>query len=344
MQHNNTFGLDLAKRKFHVVEMSDSGKKIGSAKLMRADVLPYFAQQASKAGMVAMEACAGCHYWAREIGKLGFAVKLLKTKDVKPYANSRQKNDFNDALAIGKAARDPELRSVHAKTVAEQNIMLRHKIRSNTIAARVEKTNEIMALLGECGYITNKSKGAFARYAGDEIEIALREGFIGKESAKLFLKEIEEVTLLLEKEKEIDKQFAVDNAGNPKAKLLQTITGIGTINASILSVLPMETYENARDFSASLGLVPSQNSTGGKIKLGGISKQGNRYARTMLIQGARSVVMRARSAKESNDKLVLFARKMLETKGFNKSAVAVANKMARIAHAIISKQEAYMAA
>lgn len=324
--------------------MDNTGKKINEYRLLRDGVLPFFIKQGNKTALVAMEACGGCHYWAREISKFGFAVKLLKPKDINPYANSRQKNDINDALAIAKAARDPELRSVHIKTLVEQEVMLLHKLRKNTIAARVEKSNEIIGLLHECSFVTAKSKGSFAKYAKGKIELAFSAGWLSEKSRDLFLEEAEEITQLLEKEKETDKMIIAENARNPKTKLLETITGIGKINASILGVLPMETYEKSRDFSASLGLVPSQNSTGGKIQLGGISKQGNRYARTMLIQGARTVVMQAKTSKETNDKLVLFARKLLQNKGFNKTAVAVANKMARIAYAVVCKKEAYMEA
>jgi len=343
MNNITTIGLDLAKKKFHLVGVDASGKKVLSKKLMRSDVLSYFEQYIDKSVEIAMEACGGCNYYAQELSKLGFTkIKLFKPKDVKPYAKSRQKNDFNDSLAIAKSARDPELKLVQPKNKYQQEIMLLHKLRQNCIDERKQKSNSLMSSLLEFGYVTICRKAGFARECINEIELAYSQNYITEKSKNLLIKEAEKIAKLLSEEKEFDKELVKSNKGNEKAIRLQTIPGIGPVNASILSILSVESYDNPRDFAASLGLVPSQHTTGGKVQLGRISKQGNRYARTMLIQGARTIVMQARINPDKNDKLTIFAKSLLaKDKGFNKTAVAVANKIARIAFALTIKQQNY---
>lgn len=156
------------------------------------------------------------------------------------------------------------------------------------------------------------------------------------------LSDCDEIEQLIKREKELDKKIIAGNKQSVKAKLLETIPGIGPINASILSNKPMQTYETSRDFAASLGLVPKQSTTGGNIKLGGITKQGDRYARTMLIQAGRSIVMRLQKANPPKDKLYSWVKELQKTgKKFNVICVAVANKLARIAYACITKGVAY---
>jgi transposase len=346
MSEHITYGLDLAKRKFHIVAIDGSGKKLLSKKLMREELACYFADEAQRGSQIAMEACGGCNYWYQELSKLGFTnIRLLRPKDVKPYANSRQKNDSNDALAIAKAARDTELKAVQPKSKSEQEVLLLHKIRSNCIAERVAKSNSLMSSLLEFGYVSPLSKGQFGKQADSEIKKAFSEGFISEETKAILVGEAREIMQCYQKESTIDKRLVLLNKASEKAVRLQTIPGIGVINASQLSVLPMESYDSPRDFAASLGLVPSQHTTGGKIQLGSITKQGNRYARKMLIQGARTIVMQARSQKKPEDRMVQFAKSLLsKNKGFNKTAVAVANKLARIAYAVTVHKTTYKAA
>jgi transposase len=347
MQNNITIGLDLAKTKFHTVTLNSLGKKVSSEKIVREQMFIHFSSLQNKAQtLIAMEACSGCHYWANALKDIGFNVELLKTKDIKPYAKSRQKNDTNDALAIAKAARDPELKRVKIKNKYEQEIAFLHKTRSNTISERVSKTNSLISSLHECGYVSKLGKSKFARNVFQEIERAFKSNCLSPKLRDMMLEEAQEITQLLAKEGNLDKMIIAENKKNDKATNLQNINGIGAINASILSISSMEVYETGRDFAASLGLVPRQNTTGGKVVLGGISKQGDRYKRTMLIQGGRSVLMRAMMLKKNNktsdDPLVLFAQKLLQqNKPFNVIAVAIANKMARIAWATTVKNRIY---
>lgn len=344
MNKNTITGIDLAKKIMHFVITDDSGKILKRFKTKREDFLTVISELPSDT-LIAMEACSTSNYWAQEISSLGFNVKLLKTKDVKIYAKSKQKNDYNDALAVTKAARDPELKTVRAKSKEEQDISLLHKTRQNTIRDRVQKTNSLMSSLSEYGYITKLSKGRFSKTCNSEVEEAYQAKFLSQETYKLLLVDCKEIAALCEKEKMIDTLIVESNKRNVKAVKLQKIFGIGPINASCLSNTPMESYPSHRDFSASLGLVPKQHTSGDDIILGSITKQGDRYTRTMLIQAGRSIVIRAKTVKNPEDRLLIWTQKKLaEGKHFNLLCVAVANKLARIAYSIIMNDTEYKAA
>ncbi len=341
MNEYKIVAIDLAKTIFHLCAINSKGEKILNKKLHRDELLGFIITTFPKGITVAMEACAGCHYWGQQLEALGFNVLLLKTKDVQVYAKSRQKNDSNDALAIAKAAGDLELRSVYLKNVIEQTICFLHKTRNNTLTSRIRKTNSIMSSLMEFGVVPKASKTTFSRHASEHIQQAYDKQEIPEEVYVLLMMEAEEVTMLLSKEARLDKQIQAQNKQSPQAKLLESIPGIGPINASILSIQPIETYQTGKDFAASLGLVPKQFTTGGKIQLGSITKQGNRYVRTMLIQGARSIVMRTCKDNFPQEALFVWAKKLYGLKGFNVACVAVANKLARLAWACAKKNQRY---
>ena len=342
MEQNNIIGIDLAKQIMHLVEVDSTGKIISKLKKSREELLPFLATL-DKSTLIAMEACNGCNYFAQQISKQGFNVVLKKTKDVQCYARSKQKNDWNDALAITKAARDPELKTVRAKNKEEQDVSFLHKTRMNTIRDRVHKTNSMMSSLEEYGYITNYKKNKFCMDCKNEVKAAYAEKHINKQVYEVLLIDCAEISMLCEKERAIDKMINALNKQNKKAIKLANIMGIGPINASSLSIAPMESYKTARDFSASLGLVPQQHTSGDKIMLGGITKHGNRYARTMLIQAGRTIAMRAKKDQASNNRLVLWARKKFsENKPYNVICVGLANKLARIAYSVIINNTEYI--
>ncbi len=343
MEDYKIVAIDLAKTIFHICAINSQGERTLQKKLHRVELLGFISTTFPKGTTIAMEACAGCHYWGQQFEKFSFKVLLLKTKDVQVYAKSRQKNDNNDALAIAKAAMDPELKSVHLKTIAEQTICFLHKTRYNTIANRVQKSNSIMSSLMEFGVVTKVGKTAFAKNAVGYVHQAFDAKAIPKEVYVLLLKEANEITELFAKEALLDSQIKAQNKQSSRAKLLETIPGIGAINASILSIQPLESYQKTKNFSASLGLVPKQYTTGGKVQLGGITKQGNRYVRTMLIQGARSIVMRTCKDTFPDDAIFMWANKLYLRKGFNVACVAVANKLARLAYACGTKNKSYAA-
>jgi len=343
MNDYNIIGIDLAKNIMHLVQVNKTGKKVAHKKLKRDELLHYLSS-IDKDTIVAMEACSGCNYWSQAISKLGLQVKLMKTKDVKVYAKSKQKNDYNDGLAICKAAMDPELKVVRAKGREDQDISFLHKSRMNTIKDRVQRTNSLMSSLYEFGYVTKLSKSVFCIECANEVTQAYEEHRLSERIHSILLRDCNEIKELCEKEKYLDKLIAACNKQNKKAVKLQKIMGIGPINASCLSIAPVETYPTPRDFSASLGLVPRQNTSGDKVYLGSITKQGDRYARTMLIQAGRSIAMRARVVKEPKDKLLQWAqKKFAEKKPFNVICVGLANKLARIAYSVIINGTEYEA-
>jgi transposase len=341
MEYNTIAGIDLAKNIMHVVVTDKSRKIVKKFKAKRADFLCAISKLDPDI-LIAMEACSSSNYWAQEITRLSYEVRLMKTKDVKTYASSKQKNDYNDALAIAKAARDPELQTVKPKSKAEQDISLMHKTRQNTIRDRVQKTNSLMSSLYEYGYVTKLSKGKFCTACDSEVKKAYQENFISQQTYKILKADCREIAALCEKEKLLDKLIAQSNKQSAKATKLQNILGIGPINASCLSNTAMENYQTPRDFAASLGLVPKQNTSGDKTVLGSITKQGDRYARTMLIQAGRSVVIRAKRVKNPTDKLLIWTQKKIaEGKHFNVICVGVANKLARIAHCVVTNNTEY---
>jgi transposase len=341
VEKNTITGIDLAKNIMHFVITDKNGKVLKRFKTKREDFLQAISELEPNT-LIAMEACSSSNYWAQEINKMSYKVKLMKTKDVKIYAKSKQKNDYNDALAVAKAARDPELQTVRPKSKAEQDISLLHKTRQNTIRDRVQKTNSLMSSLCEYGYVTKLSKSKFSRGCCDEVEKAYQEKFLHKQAYELLIAECQEIILLCKKEKLIDKLIVESNKQSEKAIKLQKIFGIGPINASCLSNAPMENYATQRDFAASLGLVPRQYTSGDDIVLGSITKQGDRYVRTMLVQAGRSIAIRAKTAKNPTDKLLIWAQmKFAEGKHFNLICVALANKLARIAYAVIMNDTEY---
>lgn len=342
MKDYTIIGIDLAKTKFHFAAMNHENKIILKKAITRNDFFEQLPILFPTPQTFAFEACGGCHYTAQKLLKLGHKVILLKPKDVKPYAKSRQKNDINDAIAICRAALDPELMHVQHKTKKQQEVAYLHKARQNTIQQRIQRSNSLMTSLQEFGYIAKCGKSTFANNCEEFVTQALDSDYISKTTFSQMLFDCEEIKQLLIREKELDKIIIQSNKESPDACLLITIPGIGPINASILSNKPMEIYESAKDFAASLGLVPRQNSTGGTIKLGSITKQGDRYARTMLVQGARTIVMRSSKPNVPNDRLYDLVARLKEVgKSFNVICIAVANKLARIAYACVCKNTVY---
>lgn len=341
MNDYKVIGIDLAKTNFHLVALNSDGKKAHTMRLHRDELFMHITRTFEKNVPIAMEACAGCHYWGQLFEQAGYTVILLKPKDVKPYAKARQKNDTNDALAIAKAALDPELKHVHIKTKAEQSIAFFHKIRQNVIRQRIALSNGLLTSLHEFGCTPDVRKSAFAKNAEYYIKEAYEQTYFEEAVYECLLKDAQDIAALLEKEKTFDQRIKAHVTVCEKAKRLLAIPGIGSINASILSIQPITAYEKSSDFAASLGLVPRQFTTGGKIQLGSITKQGNRYIRTMLIQGARSVVMRLAKDDCPTDPIYVFAKRLKKTKPYNVVCVAVANKLARIVHALIAHEKEY---
>jgi len=338
MSKITTIGLDLAKNVFHVVCCDEHGKVVKKKMLKRFQVLNYFANLPTC--LVGMEACASAHHWARELGALGHQVKLIPPQYVKPYVRGN-KNDYNDALAIAEAVIRPEMHFVAVKTPEQQDIQALHRLREKRLQERTALCNQLRGLLAEYGLILPKGVNILRRRLPELLE----DGENGL--SDLFRRLLAQSYQQLQEldgyidfyTQEMKRQSQQDEA----CQRLQTIPGYGPIVASVFhSVVGNdEAYRRGRDVSASLGLVPRQHSSGGKEVLLGISKRGDRYLRSLLVHGARSVVIQAT---KKDDRLSRWINKVKAERGFNKAVVALANKMARIGWAVLVNKNVYQIA
>ena len=332
-----TVGLDIAKSAFHLYAVNKMGRYMKKKQLKRKQVLPYLARL--EPCVIAMEACGGANYWAREMKDLGHEVKLIAPQYVKPYVKGN-KNDYNDAEAIAEAAQRPTMRFVPIKSVEQQDIQNLHRQRERIKKARTALVNQVRGLLAEYGIVINKGVAAVRKGLPDILEDA--ENDLTTLSRGLFADLLEELRVLDERFKQSEKQIEASNRGNEVCQRLDEILGVGPITASAVYAAAGDgkDFVNGRHFSAWIGLVPGQHSTGGKSTLLGISKRGNAYLRTLFIHGARAVL---RHSANKTDRFSLWAQALLERRGHNKACVAVANKMARMAWVIMAKGETYRA-
>jgi transposase len=314
------------------------GRYVKKKQLKRQQLLQYLARL--EPCVIAMEACGGANYWAREMKDLGHEVKLIAPQYVKPYVKGN-KNDYNDAEAIAEAAQRPTMRFVPIKSVEQQDIQNLHRQRERIKKARTALVNQVRGLLAEYGIVINKGVAAVRKGLPDILEDA--ENGLTLRSRELFADLLEELRVLDERFKQSEKQIEVSNRGNEVCQRLDEILGVGPITASAVHAAAGDgkDFVNGRHFSAWIGLVPGQHSTGGKSTLLGISKRGNAYLRTLFIHGARAVL---RHSANKTDRFSLWAQALLERRGHNKACVAVANKIARMAWVIMAKGESYRAA
>lgn len=330
-----TIGLDLAKNVFHLVGLNQAGKQGLRKKLKRAQMLTYFANL--PVCVVAMEACASAHYWAREIKKSGHTIKLLPPRYVKAYVQGN-KNDYNDALAIAEAASRPSMRLVSPKTVAQQDIQALHRLREGVMSHRTRVINQIRGLLGEYGIVIPKGVSQLRAAIPNILEDA--ENHLTDLFRSLLHRTNAQLQELDEHIKHYDKELQLVTREDKAAQRLQSIPGFGPVISSVFSsaVGDGQAFKRGRDVSAFIGLVPRQHSSGDKPVLLGISKRGNRYLRGLLIHGARSVI---KHADKKDDRLSQWATALVARRGKNKATVALANKMARIGWAVLTTGQAY---
>jgi transposase len=328
-------GMDVGKNTLHLVGVDEAGLPAVKKKLRRKQVLTYFANL--PACLVAMEACGGSHYWAREIGKLGHEVKLISPQFVKPYVKGN-KNDYNDAEGICEAAGRANMRFVTVKTVEQQDIQGLHRIRQSVVKQRTALANQIRGLLGEYGIVVGYGISQVRRRIPEILEDGengLTDRFRG------WLGELLEAFHVLdERIKQYDQEIQQAYAANETCRRLGAIEGIGPqiATAVIATYGDGKQFSNGRQFAASIGLVPRQHTTGDKPVLLGISKRGDRYLRTLLIHGARSLI---RWVEGKDDPRSRWLQALVERRGKNKAAVALANKNARIIWVLLSRGECY---
>lgn len=331
-----TIGLDIAKQVFHAHGADALGATIFSRRITRAKLVGFFASQPRC--VVAIEACGGSHHWARELGRLGHEVRLIPPPYVKPFVK-RQKNDASDAEAICEAAQRPGMRFVTVKDEAQQASSTVFRARDLLVRQRTQLINSLRGLLAEYGWVA--PKGLF-HIAGMMKRIEDPSCGLPESARSVFLVMIDSVKALDAQIAGLDRVIARRAKEDPVARRLMTIPGIGPITATALVALapPPQSFRSGRDFAAWLGLTPLQRSTGGKQKLGAISKMGERTLRRLLIIGSAAVVLQAskRGAPAGSWLSQMMARKprMLVT-------VALANKTARIAWAVLTKNEVYRA-
>jgi transposase len=334
-----TVGFDLAKNVFHVVCFDEHSKEIKKRMLRRNQVRAFFGQLTSC--KVAMEACASSHYWGRELKTLGHDVKLIPAQHVEPYRLGGNKNDFNDARAIAEASTRPKILGVAIKTTQQQDIQATHRMRSQCVRDRTALSNSTRGLLGEYGIVLPKGIGILRKSIHGLLEDA--DNGLSTTFRNLLARRYEQLVELDGHIEFYTRELEIQSRQDDACQRLQEIPGYGPIIASAFysTVGNGQAYSRGRDVAASIGLVPSQHSTGGKNVLLGISKRGDGYLRTLLIHGARAVVIQA---SKKMDRLSQWINRIVAERGHNKAVVATANKMARIGWAILRHNSHYQTA
>lgn len=329
-----TVGIDLAKNVFQVHAVNEVGKKVFNKQLRREQMAEVFAQLPPC--LVGMEACGSAHHWARKLTSFGHTVRLMAPQFVKPYVKSN-KNDMADAEAICEAVARPNMRFVPIKDVEQQSVITLHRVRQGFVKDRTACSNRIRGLMAEFGLVIPQGIANVAKRVPELIEDA------SNELTGMFRQMIDRLLQhMLALDRQVDETEALIKAWHRQSKAsrkLEAIPGIGPITASALvaSIGDANNFDNAKQLAAWLGLVPRQHSSGGKNNLLGISKRGDEYLRTLLIHGARSVIY----ARQKSPEKAGWLDQLLERKKLNVTAVALANKNARIVWALLTKGRAF---
>jgi transposase len=329
-----TIGLDIAKNVFQVHGIDAAEKVVVRKQLRRGQVMKFFA--ALPPCLVGMEACATAHYWARELTRLGHEVRLMPAKDVKAYVK-RNKNDAADAEAICEAVHRPTMRFVRAKSAEQQGRLMQHRARDLLLRQQTQVINALRAHLAELGIVAAQGREGLKQLLAiiaDEKDARLP--IDARASLIVLAAQLQALHTMIGS---IEKRLTVQHRANEASKRLESIPGIGIIGASAITatITDPNTFRSGRDFAAWIGLVPRQDSTGGKQKLGPISKQGDRYLRRILVVGAHSVLRRAKQDPEKYPWLT----QLLARRPFKVVAIALANKMARVAWALLARGGTY---
>jgi transposase len=336
METISILGIDLAKKVFQVHGVGESGKPVVRRKYSRSGLLRFVGSL--KPCLIGLEATGGSRYWVRELSRFGHDVKLIAPQFVKPFVKS-DKNDANDAEAICEAVQRPNMRFVAPKTQYQQDIQTMHRVRSRRITARTELCNEIRAILSDEGIVVPLGLS--------KLKSVVQDIMVSNKVSENYRRILE--TLFIEWS-QLDTHIARSETclsevyeSNATCQRLTTIPGVGKLTATAIvgTVGDITNFKSGRHLSAWLGLVPKQHSSGGKQKLSGITKRGDKYLRSLLVHGGRSVV---RTAGAKQDKRSRWITEKAKTRGKNKAAVAVANKNARVIWKLLSTEETYKVA
>lgn len=332
-------GVDLAKHVIQVHAVDGAGKRVTNRALPR-DKFVLWCAQLSPGCLIAMEACSSAHHWARKLVALGLDARIIAAHLVAPYRlqGKSGKNDANDAAAVCEAASRPGMRFVPIKTVSQQGMLCVHRLREGFKVERTACINRIRGLLAEFGLVFAQSPEVLHQALPDVIEDASNElGPLARlviERAKEQWRELDEHIVWC------DARIAAHLKQDAQAKAATQLQGVGPITASavVATVGDFKQFKNGAQFGAWLGLTPRQNSSGGKNKLGGITKRGDMYVRSLLIQAAKSAVM---TAHRRDDPISRWVHALRQKSGWQKAVVALANKNARILWAVMVKGQPF---
>ena len=325
-----TIGVDLAKNVFQIHGVDAEGAVIIRRQLRRSQMLPFFKKQPPC--LVGMEACATAHHWARQLVALGHAVKLMPPKYVKPYVK-RNKNDMADAEAICEAVTRPTMRFVEIKTRDQQSVLMLHRTRQLFVRQRTTLINALRAHLAEFGIVAGVGRNGLERLLkviedgeDDRVPAAARDCLLALR---------DQLEMVKGQVLDADRHILAWHRSSEVSQRLDDIPGVGPLIATALvaSVPDPHVFKSGRDLAAWIGLVPKQNSTGGKDRLGHISKAGNRYLRMLLVVGALSVIRRAKQVGYTRRP---WLTKLLQRRSTKIAAIALANKIARTAWAMMA--------
>ena len=337
MSKHKVIAIDLAKNVFQVCCINRNNRVIINKALSRKGLTEFIAQQ--EPTIIAMEACYSSHFWGRAFRDLGHTVKLIPAQHVTPFVRGN-KSDKNDATAIAEAAQRPNIKPVPIKSIEQQDVQTLHRMRERHISQRTGLMNQTRGLLSEYGLVCpigHKSFRELLRKVGEP-----NSKHISPVLKVHFASILDEYYFHSEKIDEFDVNLRNIVTHNPLCQILLSIPGIGFINASALysAIGDGSQFTNAREFAVWLGLTPKQFGSGGKTTSAGITKRGNRYLRKQLVHGARAITC---MSKRKSDKFSLWINQLLARKGPNKTYVAVAARLARIAWTLLDRKELYVA-
>jgi transposase len=330
-----SIGIDLGKTTFHLVALGERGRVIERKKLSRKQLLAFTANL--QPALIGMEACSGSHFLGRALSQQGHDVRLIPAQFVKPFLKSN-KNDFLDAEAIAEAVERENMRFVPIKTDDQLDLQALHRVRERLVSRRTAVINQIRAFLLERGITFRKGPASLRRQMPEILENA--DVQLSPRIRSLLATIWEEWKQLDQQVESFTTQIEAIGSDDPVCQRLREIPGVGPLIASavVASIGNGAAFSKGRDFAAWLGLIPKQFSTGGKVKLLGISKRGNRYLRTMFIHGARSLVLRFN---RKNSPLGDWISSLEARAHRNVVIVAMAHKLARITWAVLSSGERY---
>nr|WP_102259290.1 IS110 family transposase [Enterovibrio norvegicus]PMH67766.1 transposase [Enterovibrio norvegicus] len=328
-----TIGLDLAKNSFQVCGVGEHSTPIFNRKLKRNQLVPFFAQQTPTT--VVMEACYSAHYWGRELVKLGHHTKLIPAQHVTPFVRGN-KNDHNDALAIAEASQRPHVRFVPVKTEYQQEILSLHRVRERLQRNRTSLVNQTRGILSEFGVIApvgvKHLRAKLAHVIGDTSCSQGLRNIVANAYVELLDTE--------QRIEDIEQRLKAFLDEHPCRDIIMSLPGVGLINASafLASIDKGQAFHSPREFSVWLGLTPQLFASGDSHRMGGITKRGDRYLRTLLVHGARAALSRSRN---KTDALSVWGNQLVHRRGYNKAVVAFAHRLARLMWILLQRNECY---